>query len=607
VKVGSVAAFVLSAVLLVPSAAAPASNVRTLVETRVPIAALAQDGRRIAWLAPRARRVVGIMDVASGRRHALPTRRVRSDLGAPLNALGVIVLTGKRTVYVRYEAQGNTEEHFFVVTAAVDDRRERLIKLEIEGNRPYPPGEGPNWLIAEGGGTVLFQGEYGGLYRLAGRRRAVRLQRRGLGSVLAVSGARYATARRTSSGGCICNRLPAWSPDGSTIAFTSGVALGDPDPQGRPERVRVVPSAGGQSRVIAEGVDPDWAPDGSLISYTSLRQPVSVWVIRPDGTDGRRLLPGGYGADWHPDGSRLAFSRGDGFIYVAARDGSEVRRLIAGGGADWSLDGRRLAYVREGDIYVADADGTGEIRLTQKPRDQLTWNSDPAWSPDGRRIAYTTYRATFDQISATGVFLVNADGTGGSQLAVGRAAMPAWSPDGSRIAYAGWLPKRHLVRGTPSTEIFTAAPDGGGILRVTTTSPAEPRTAGFVKPLGKRKRAVSFRVPGVPRALALTRAFAAVLAEGFYGKRIVFLHPRTGRLLRQLDVPAETTGLSAAGTRVVFSAGNEIRLVEGRGDVTTIAVAAARPQGLSIEGRRVAWIENSGGRGRIRALTLPRP
>jgi hypothetical protein len=97
-----------------------------------------------------------------------------------------------------------------------------------------------------------------------------------------------------------------------------------------------------------------------------------------------------------------------------------------------------------------------------------------------------------------------------------------------------------------------------------------------------------------------------VLAEGFYGKRIVLVQPRTGRLLRQLEVPAETTGLSAAGTRVVFSAGNEIRLVSG-GEVTTIAITAVRPRGLSIEGRRVAWIENSGGRGRIRALTLPRP
>jgi hypothetical protein len=99
----------------------------------------------------------------------------------------------------------------------------------------------------------------------------------------------------------------------------------------------------------------------------------------------------------------------------------------------WSPDGRRLAFVVRGDLWDADADGTHR-RLLVRSADQ------PAWSPNGRRIAFTRGGV---------VYTVRADGQDERRLAPG--AHPAWSPDGARIA---------LDR---DDEVVTLNWDGGGV------------------------------------------------------------------------------------------------------------------------------------------------
>jgi TolB protein len=88
----------------------------------------------------------------------------------------------------------------------------------------------------------------------------------------------------------------------------------------------------------------------------------------------------------------------------------------------WSPDGRRIAFVSRRDgkaLYVMNADGSG-LRIVARV-DRLT---TPAWSPDGREIVY----------GRNGVYVMNADGSGQRQLAR-RGSAPAWSPDGRRIAF----------------------------------------------------------------------------------------------------------------------------------------------------------------------------
>ena len=149
-----------------------------------------------------------------------------------------------------------------------------------------------------------------------------------------------------------------------------------------------------------------------------------------------------------------------GLVYVMNADGSGQRRL-ADGPADecaqelfpaWSPDGRKVAFVGNSKIYVANADGSGQRRLTRNTAQELS----PAWSPDGRRIAFLRLRhRTFE------IYVVNADGTGQRRLTRNAAQelSPAWSPDGRKIAFVG--------RGDSSLEVYVMNADGSEQRRLT--------------------------------------------------------------------------------------------------------------------------------------------
>jgi len=159
----------------------------------------------------------------------------------------------------------------------------------------------------------------------------------------------------------------------------------------------------------------------------------------------------------------------NGEIWLVRPDGSEVMKLHIEapgfvGGPAWSPDGRRLAfdvnsYPPEGapkggftDVYVANADGSDVVRLTHERGARL-----PAWSPDGSRIAF----ASESEDGGSQIFAMNADGSDPSQLTRGPAfnVRPAWSPDGSTIAYESVLDR--------NSDVYVMAPDGSGRQRLT--------------------------------------------------------------------------------------------------------------------------------------------
>jgi Tol biopolymer transport system component len=141
-----------------------------------------------------------------------------------------------------------------------------------------------------------------------------------------------------------------------------------------------------------------------------------------------------------PANGSIAFtSDRDGIpeIYVMNADGTGQTRLTNNGAYDdqpaWSPDGTKIAFssIRDGisGIFVMSSDGTGQTRLTNSP----AHDSHPTWSPDGAKIAFESNRDNNPEI-----YVMNADGTGLINLINNPAndSRPAWSPDGTKIAFA---------------------------------------------------------------------------------------------------------------------------------------------------------------------------
>ena len=128
-------------------------------------------------------------------------------------------------------------------------------------------------------------------------------------------------------------------------------------------------------------------------------------------------------------GAEVAFvSNRDGAfeIYLMNADGTDPRRLTQNGGSGpcWNPDGSRICFSRSGDIYVMDATGDNEIRLTTDP---TLIEIETTWSPDYTTIAYTSW----DPSVGTDIYVMDADGTNQHDLVPGIQLdfNPDWSPD----------------------------------------------------------------------------------------------------------------------------------------------------------------------------------
>ncbi len=256
---------------------------------------------------------------------------------------------------------------------------------------------------------------------------------------------------------------------GEAIAFVS-IRTGD---------ARIYLSSGpGTDRMVTGGkgvhTQPALSTDGRLVFTASMDGTPNIYLVNRDGSDQRPLTRGErleMSPSWSPDGKSVAFfsratSGGDVDLRIVdVASGATV--IVSGDGREkgpnppaWSGDGRRLAYIGldargRNEVWVVNRDGTGLREVSSKF--EARGKADVSISPDGRRIVYVAgLRGPFH------IVLTDVESNETRNLTEGVQAMhesPRFSPDGQRIVFASTRDDEMLTR----SDVFVMNVDGTGV------------------------------------------------------------------------------------------------------------------------------------------------
>lgn len=244
-----------------------------------------------------------------------------------------------------------------------------------------------------------------------------------------------------------------------------------------------------------------FADETAWIAYQTDRGGrTGVWLIHPDGTEDHQIASDVFEyqglPDWSPDGMRLAFTTRGGEtepLYEYDLETKTSRQLFACEdpcvGYDepaYSPDGTKVAFIRYVGPFINDAPSdcalaigdvaTGEVtQITSNTEPQCDREYFPRWSPDGSQLTYWRELPTGTDTFETAVFVINADGTNERRLTDPEmlADNPDWSPGGNWIVFS--TNTRDESRCCKGSHLYRIHPDGSGMEQLTHFDPADLR------------------------------------------------------------------------------------------------------------------------------------
>jgi dipeptidyl aminopeptidase/acylaminoacyl peptidase len=365
---------------------------------------------------------------------------------------------------------------------------------------------------------------------------------------------------------------PQLSPDAQWVAYTVKTLNLKEDKS--EERIWMVALGGGDAMAMtAEGVSsshPRWSPDGKYLAFLSARgeDKADVWLLNRAGGEAQRLTETVQGVDdfaWSPDGRRLV---------LILRDPSEEeleaarnKEKTADDGDDaakgkekkpkarkpWVID--RLQFKRDEigyldrrrtHLYVFDWASKALTEVTSGDYD----DSQPAWSPDSRRLAFASNRSKPDpdRTYDTNIWVVDADNTDkGAHLTQvttnpGEDNAPTWSPDGKWIAYITQLDAKLFEYATHHVAV---APSAGGEVKVLTLS--LDRNASEPRYSSDGKYIYFVADDDGTQNLCRVAASGGEITRPMAGRFMLYAYSlaKTGELAAQIDMPERPSEIYA--------------------------------------------------------------